>query len=162
MEKSEKEFEKIVREHKNTIYTVCFMFSKDNDEVNDLFQETLINLWQGFKTFRGDSSIRTWIWRVSLNTCISSERKKSKMQTVPLVPLSMDINLYEDTDDDSRQIQMLYNRINRLKPFDRAIILLWLDNLPYDEIAAIVGITVKNVSVRLVRIREELKNMSNE
>lgn len=162
MGKSEKEFEKIVREHKNTIYTVCFMFSKDNDEVNDLFQETLINLWQGFKTFRGDSSIRTWIWRVSLNTCISSERKKSKMQTVPLVPLSMDINLYEDTDDDSRQIQMLYNRINRLKPFDRAIILLWLDNLPYDEIAAIVGITVKNVSVRLVRIREELKNMSNE
>ena len=162
MEKSEKEFEKIVREHKNTIYTVCFMFSKDNDEVNDLFQETLVNLWQGFKGFRGDSSIRTWIWRVSLNTCISSERKKSKMQTVPLVPLSMDINLYEDTDDDSRQIQMLYNRINRLKPFDRAIILLWLDNLPYDEIAAIVGITVKNVSVRLVRIREELKNMSNE
>lgn len=158
MEKSEKEFEKIVREHKNTIYTVCFMFSKDNDEINDLFQETLINLWQGFKNFRGDSSIRTWIWRVSLNTCISSERKKSKMQTVPL---SMDINLYEDTDEDSRQIQMLYNRINRLKPFDRAIILLWLDNLPYDEIAAIVGITVKNVSVRLVRIKEELKQMSN-
>ena len=158
MEKSEKEFEKIVRDHKNTIYTVCFMFSKDNDEVNDLFQEILINLWQGFKGFRGDSSVRTWIWRVSLNTCISSERKKGKIQTEPL---SIDINLYEDTDEDSRQIQMLYNRINRLKPFDRAIILLWLDNLPYDEIAAIVGITTKNVSVRLVRIKEELKNMSN-
>ena len=81
------------------------------------------------------------------------------MQTVPL---SMDINLYEDIDEDSRQIQMLYNRINRLKPFDKAIILLWLDNLPYDEIAAIVGITVKNVSVRLVRIKEELKQMSNK
>lgn len=81
------------------------------------------------------------------------------MQTVPL---SIDINLYEDTDEDSRQIQMLYSRINRLKPFDRAIILLWLDNLPYDEIAAIVGITVKNVSVRLVRIKEELKQMSNK
>ena len=77
------------------------------------------------------------------------------------MPLSIDINLYEDTDEDSRQIQMLYNRINRLKPFDRAIILLWLDNLPYDEIAAIVGITTKNISVRLVRIKEELKNMSN-
>ena len=74
----------------------------------------------------------------------------------------MNRNLYEDTDEDSRQIQMLYNRINRLKPFDRAIILLWLDNLPYDEIAAIVGITVKNVSVRLVRIKEELKQMSNQ
>ena len=154
----EKEFEKIVKEHKNTIYTVCFMFSKDADEVNDLFQETLINLWQGFNSFKGESSIRTWSWRVSLNTCISSERKKSKLHTVPL---SMDINLYEDTDEDSRQIQMLYNRINRLKPFDRAIVLLWLDNLSYDEIAAIVGISVKNVSVRLVRIKEELKKMSN-
>ena len=154
----EKEFEKIVREHKNTIYTVCFMFSKDADEVNDLFQETLINLWQGFKGFKDESSIRTWIWRVSLNTCISSERKKNKLQTIPL---SMDINLYEDTDEDSRQIQMLYSRINRLKPFDRAIVLLWLDNLSYDEIAAIVGISVKNVSVRLVRIKEELKRMSN-
>ena len=154
----EKEFEKIVKEHKNTIYTVCFMFSKDADEVNDLFQETLINLWQGFNSFKGESSIRTWIWRVSLNTCISSERKKSKLHTVPL---SMDINLYEDTDKDSRQIQMLYNRINRLKPFDRAIVLLWLDNLSYDEIAAIVGISVKNVSVRLVRIKDELKKMSN-
>ena len=154
----EKEFKKIVKEHKNTIYTVCFMFSKDADEVNDLFQETLINLWQGFNSFKGESSIRTWIWRISLNTCISSERKKSKLHTVPL---SMDINLYEDTDEDSRQIQMLYNRINRLKPFDRAIVLLWLDNLSYDEIAAIVGISVKNVSVRLVRIKEELKKMSN-
>ena len=154
----EKEFEKIVKEHKNTIYTVCFMFSKDADEVNDLFQETLINLWLGFSNFKGESSIRTWIWRISLNTCISSERKKSKLHTVPL---SMDINLYEDTDEDSRQIQMLYNRINRLKPFDRAIVLLWLDNLSYDEIAAIVGISVKNVSVRLVRIKEELKKMSN-
>ena len=154
----EKEFEKIVKEHKNTIYTVCFMFSKDADEVNDLFQETLINLWLGFSNFKGESSIRTWIWRISLNTCISSERKKSKLHTVPL---SMDINLYEDTDEDSRQIQMLYNRINRLKPFDRAIVLLWLDNLSYDEIAAIVGISVKNVSVRLVRIKDELKKMSN-
>ena len=134
------------------------MFSKDADEVNDLFQETLINLWQGFNSFKGESSIRTWIWRISLNTCISSERKKSKLHTVPL---SMDINLYEDTDEDSRQIQMLYNRINRLKPFDRAIVLLWLDNLSYDEIAAIVGISVKNVSVRLVRIKDELKKMSN-
>ena len=154
----EKEFEKIVKEHKNTIYSVCFMFSKDADEVNDLFQETLINLWQGFNSFKGESSIRTWIWRISLNTCISSERKKSKLH---IVPLSMDINLYEDTDEDSRQIQMLYNRINRLKPFDRAIVLLWLDNLSYDEIAAIVGISVKNVSVRLVRIKDELKKMSN-
>ena len=159
MEKSEKEFEKIVREHKNTIYTVCFMFSKDNDEVNDLFQETLINLWQGFKGFRGDSSIRTWIWRVSLNTCISMERTKRRSSSLKL---DMSRNLYTDEDSDSRQMQMLHKRISRLQPFDRAIVLLWLENMSYEEIASIVGISVKNVSVRLFRIKEELKKMSND
>jgi RNA polymerase sigma-70 factor (ECF subfamily) len=74
----------------------------------------------------------------------------------------MDINLFEDSDDDTKQVQLLKNRINKLSPFDRAIVLLWLENLSYDEIGNIVGITAKNVSVRLVRIKEQLKNMSNE
>jgi RNA polymerase sigma-70 factor (ECF subfamily) len=74
----------------------------------------------------------------------------------------MDINLFEDSDEDTRQVRMLRDRISRLGPFDRAIVLLWLENLSYDEIRAIVGITAKNVSVRLVRIREQLKKMSNE
>lgn len=86
MKEKEKEFEQIVREHKNTIYTVCFMFSKDTDEVNDLFQKTLINLWRGFENFRGDSSVKTWIWRVSLNTCISSERKKGTISVIHGLP----------------------------------------------------------------------------
>ena len=64
----EREFEKLVKEHKNTIYTVCFMFSKDSEEVNDLFQEVLINLWNGLPGFKGQSSMGTWIWRISLNT----------------------------------------------------------------------------------------------
>ena len=74
----------------------------------------------------------------------------------------MSINLFSDTDEDSRQAQMLRKRIGKLGLFDRAIILLWLENLSYEEIGAIVGITAKNVSVRLVRIREQLKNMSND
>ena len=111
---TEREFEKMIREHKGTIYTVCYMFSSDRDEVADLFQEILINLWRGSGTFRGDSALNTWIWKVSLNTCIS---------------------------------------------FDRAIVLLWLENLSYEEIGQIVGITPKNVSVRLVRIKEQLKKM---
>ncbi len=159
MKTLETAFEQVVKLHKSTIYTVCLMFSKDSDEVNDLFQEVLINLWKGFGGFEGRSDIGTWIWRVSFNTCISSERKKKKSATVPL---SMEINLFEDTDEDTRQVQMLYKRIHRLKPFDRAIVLLWLENMSYEEIAAIVGITVKNVSVRLYRIKEELKQMSNQ
>lgn len=156
MKASEKLFAQIVKEHRNTIYTVCYMFSKDQDEVNDLFQETLVNLWKGFGTFEERSSIRTWIYRVSLNTCISADRKKRKRHALPL---SMESNLFEDNDEDTKQINMLHKRISLLKPFDRAIVLLWLEDMSYEDIAAIVGITAKNVSVRLYRIREQLKRM---
>ena len=155
----EQEFTKVVREHKGTIYTVCFMFSKDVDEVADLFQEILINIWKGFEKFRGDSSMRTWIWRISFNTCVSYEKKKSRRGST--IPLSLSINLFDDSDEETRQIKMLQKRIRQLGPFDRAIVLLWLDDLSYAEIGEIVGISEKNVSVRLVRIREQLKKMNN-
>ena len=142
----EKQFAQTVAEHKSTIYTVCYMFSQDADEVNDLFQEVLVNLWKG-------------IYRVALNTCISLDRKKRRAAEVRL---TMDINLFEDRDEDTRQVDMLHKRISKLQPFDRAIVLLWLENLSYEEIGQIVGITAKNVSVRLFRIREQLKNMSND
>ncbi len=150
------EFAQIVKEQKSTIYTVCYMFSKDEEEVNDLFQEILINLWNGYESFEGRSNLRTWVYRVSLNTCISQDRKKKKKATIPL---SMDINLFADQDEDTRQVDMLRQRINKLGPFDRAIILLWLENMSYEEIGQIVGISTKNVSVRLYRIKEQLKKM---
>lgn len=155
---TEQEFTNLVREHKSTIYTVCYMFSKNEDEVNDLFQEILINLWRGIDSFKGEAKVSSWIYRVSLNTCISADRKKKHMHTEPL---DMNIDLYEDNDTDTKQIQLLHKRIHRLRPFDRAIVLLWLEGLPYDEIGAITGITAKNVSVRLSRIREELKQMKD-
>ena len=159
MNSFEIDFARIVREHKSTIYTVCYMFSKDEEEVADLFQDILVNLWKGYAKFRGDSSVRTWIYRVSLNTCISADRKKKKGETVPL---DMNINLFDDSVEDMKQIRMLQSRISRLGPFDRAIVLLWLENLSYDEIGAVVGITAKNVSVRLFRIKEQLKKMSDQ
>ena len=160
MDNLELEFEQVVKRHKSTIYTVCYMFSNDAGEVADLFQDVLINMWNGFAKFRGDSDIKTWIWRVSLNTCITAERKKRKH--VQAEPLSMEINLFEDSDDDTRQIRVLRERISRLGYFDRAIVLLWLENMSYEEIGDIVGVSAKNISVRLVRIREKLRKMSNE
>lgn len=154
------QFTKMVKEYRKTIYTVCYFFSKDTEEVNDLYQEILINLWRGFPAYRGESSLKTWIWRVSLNTCSNQERKKkSRIQTVPL---SVDIDLYNDEDTNSRQIRMQYDRINRLDVFDRAIILLWLENMSYQDIADVVGISVPNVTSRLFRIKEQLKSMSNK
>ena len=157
---NEQEFANIVREHKSTIYTVCYMFSKNQDEVDDLFQEVLLNLWRGIEHFNGESKLATWIYRISLNTCISADRKKKKHATETL---SQQADIYAATDEaETRQIQMLHKRVHRLRPFDRAIVLLWLEGLPYDEIGAITGISAKNVSVRLVRIREELKQMTDE
>lgn len=158
MDKKEQTFAQMIKEQKSTIYTVCYMFSKDQDEVNDLFQETLVNLWRGFDGFEGRSDVKTWVYRVALNTCITLDRRRRRR---PEVPLSMDINLFRDNDSDTRQVDLLHQRIQRLQPFDRAIVLLWLEDLSYDEIGQIVGISTKNVSVRLVRIKEQLKRMSN-
>ena len=160
MKDIELQFTKMVKEHRKTIYTVCYFFSKDTEEVNDLYQEILINLWKGFEQFRGESSLKTWIWRVSLNTCNNQERKKKS--SVQTIPLSIDIDLYNDDDTQSKQIQLLYNRINRLDVFDRAIILLWLENMSYQDIADVVGISLSNVTTRLFRIKEQLKSMSNK
>ena len=146
----------MVEQQKSTIYTVSYMFSKDQDEVSDLFQEVLVNLWKSFPQFEGRSDIRTWVYRVAMNVCVSLDRKKKRHNTVPL---TMDINPYDDENPNSKQMELLRKRISLLGPFDRAIIMLWLENMSYDEIAAVVGISVKNVSVRLYRIKEELKKM---
>lgn len=159
MEITEQEFAKMVKAHKSTIYTVCYMFSNNEEEVADLFQEVLIRVWRGLPSFNEQSDVKTWIYRIALNTCISIDRKKKRHSKTEL---SMSINLFEDKDKETEQVNILHNRINRLLPLDRAIVLLWLENISYDEIGAIIGISAKNVSVRLVRIREQLKAMSND
>ena len=144
MEQQEKDFSRMIREQKATIYTVCYMFSKDKEEIDDLFQEVLVKLWQGYDSFQGKSDLRTWIYRVSLNTCISIDRKKKRRKTQPLLE---GVDLFDKNDADNRQTDLLHERIGKLQAFDRAIVLLWLENLSYEEIAQIVGISVKNVSV---------------
>ena len=156
MEINEANFARIIRENKGTIYTVCYMFSKDKEEVDDLFQEALIKLWQGFASFQGKSDLRTWIYRVSLTTCISIDRKKKRRKAQPLLE---GIDLFDKNDADNRQTDLLHERIGKLQAFDRAIVLLWLEDLSYEEIAQIVGISAKNVSVKLYRIKEQLKQM---
>lgn len=153
----EQSFENLVKQNKSTIYSICYLFSEDKEEVNDLFQDILVHLWLGFDKFRGESNISTWIYRVSLNTCISADRKKKRAGE--RVELTMDIDLFADEDKDTKQIQQLYNRIHQLGLVDRAIVMLWLENLSYEEIGLIIGITPNNVGVKLNRIKEQLKSM---
>jgi RNA polymerase sigma-70 factor (ECF subfamily) len=131
------------------------MFSHDEDEVNDLFQETLINMWKGIDSFREESKISTWIYRVALNTCLLQERKKKRQ--VAKVPLTMDVNFFEDDDANAAQVRMLHQRIGCLGLVDRALVMMWLEGMSYDEIGAVMGITPKNVGVKLFRIKEKLK-----
>ena len=156
MDNNEKEYERMVRDNKSTIYTVCYMFSKDPQEVADLFQDVLVHLWQGFSKFEGRSDIRTWIYRVSMNVCLSLDRKKKNRKTESL---TLDINPFEDSDPNSVQMEMLRKRISKLDVFDRALIMLWLENMSYDEIGAVMGISSKNVGVKLFRIKEQLKKL---
>ena len=131
------------------------MFSSDEQEVANLFQEVMIRLWQGLNSFDHRCNIKTWIYRVALNTCVSSDKKKRRRQKAQL---SMTIDLFNDKSCNTEQVRMLHSRISLLKPIDRAIVLLWLEDISYDEIATIIGISLKNVSVRLFRIRQKLKN----
>jgi RNA polymerase sigma-70 factor (ECF subfamily) len=159
MDNLELEFTRMVQEYRKTIYTVCYFFSDNPTDVDDLFQEVLVNLWKGYPRFRGESGIKTWVWRVSLNTCCAISRGEKRR--IPTVPLGIEKDILCDHDEASTQIKMLYDRINKLEVFDRAIILLWLESMSYDEIAAIVGLTTSAVTSRLFRIKEQLKSMSN-
>ena len=150
-----KDFERIVIENKRRIYTVCYMFSKDKDEVADLFQEVLINIWKGLKNFQGDRYLSTWIWRVSYNTCIDAMRRSNR--EVNKEPLDVGVNLYDDEDADALQIKELHNRITQLGYVDRCLVLLWLENMSYDDIGSILGISANNVGVKLNRIKDKLK-----
>jgi RNA polymerase sigma-70 factor (ECF subfamily) len=147
-----------VRQHKRTIYTVCYMFSRNKAEIDDLFQEILIRLWNGFDNYEGRSTEQTWIYRVALNTAINHDKKERRR--IETVPLTVDIDPYEADDPKTQQIRELYDRISRLDLIDRSLILLWLEGITYDEIGAIIGITPNNVGVRLGRIKEKLVKMS--
>ena len=154
----EYQFEQLVRQHKRTIYTVCYMFSRNKAEIDDLFQEILIRLWNGFDHYEGRSTAQTWIYRVALNTAINQDKKERRR--IETVPLTVDIDPYEADDPKTQQIRELYDRISRLDLIDRSLILLWLEGITYDEIGAIIGITPNNVGVRLARIKEKLVKMS--
>lgn len=154
----EHQFELLVRQHKRTIYTVCYMFSHNKTEIDDLFQEILIRLWNGFDHYEGRSSAQTWVYRVALNTAINQDKKER--HRIETIPLTVDIDPYVDDDPSSQQIRELYNLISRLDLIDRSLVLLWLEGVSYDEIGAIIGITPNNVGVKLARIKEKLVNMS--
>lgn len=161
----EHRFLKIVDQYKEVMAKVCYIYSSDNACFDDLYQEVLINLWQGMDSFRGDSKLSTWLYRTALNTCITWHRKNSKYSkgaTRLEDLLTEPADSSADTAAYLEDYRQLYNLISRLGPLDKALITLWLEEKPYDEIALITGISPGNVAVRLHRIKDKLSAMAKE
>ncbi|MBQ9577644.1 MAG: sigma-70 family RNA polymerase sigma factor [Muribaculaceae bacterium] len=156
----ENDFLEMIEEQKRVIYKVCYVYAHDQDDLNDLFQEVVLNMWKGFPRYRGDSKPTTWIYRIAMNTCITFLRRSgSRPQTMPI---TADVaGRLADEEGRTAQLKELYRLINQLGKLERALILLWLEERSYQEMADILGISRANVAVKLTRVKEKLKRMSN-
>ena len=157
---SETEFEKLVYDNQELIIKVCNIYCHNQPDKDDLFQDIIINLWKGLPSFKGNSKLSTWIYRVSLNTAISGFRKKKKDRFIDIedIPDSEAVS-HDNNPDNELRIKALHLGINKLKPVEKAIVLLYLEDKSYDEISEIIGISKKNVSVRLVRLKRKLEKI---
>ena len=150
----EKDFLEQIRTHQNIIHKICFIYCKNKADKQDLYQEIVLQLWKSYSSFNRRSAFSTWMYRVALNTAISATKKfwfYVETGGLPEVPY-----IDEEMTDLSEDIKLLHKAILRLEKVEKAIILLWLENNSYEEIAATTGISVKNVSVKLVRIKAKL------
>lgn len=157
----EKEFEDAVEQYGDLINKICFYFSDDTVEFNDLRQEVLFNIWRGWDHFLKNSKRSTWIYRVSFNTCISFQRKEKKFKkTLPLENVLE--NRVDDSEDKKDKYKVLFSLIKMLPYNDRAILLMWLDEKSYEEISELTGLNRNTVATRLKRIKEKLVKMNSE
>lgn len=158
-EEQEKSFVKLIKENQGLIHKVCILYETDKELRNDLFQEIVLQLWKSFPTFRGEAKITTWMYRIALNTAISGLRKLGrKIKTDELEEFHL--NISDHTEDHFEEdFQKLQWAIRQLSEIERAMIMMALDEVPYDEIAENIGITQNNVRVRMNRIREKIRNL---
>ena len=157
----EQEFLSVIREYERVIYKVCYLYATPNAPLNDLYQDVILNLWKAIPKFRKECKISTWIYRIALNTCISFYRKEKNVPES--VSLTGEIDRTVETHDPlNEMLRQLYRMINQLGQLDKSIILLYLEDKSYEEIAEITGLTVTNVATKLSRIKDKLKRMKKE
>lgn len=156
----EKKFINLINQHQGLIYKVCLMYENDKDARNDLFQEIVLQLWKSFPSFRGEAKITTWMYRIALNTAISGYRKQTRnVKTEDLQEMHFNISENYGGDEREEDLQKLQWAIRQLSEIERAMIMMALEEVPYEEIAETIGITQNNVRVRMNRIREKLKKL---
>lgn len=139
------------------------MYATDGHHFNDLYQEVLANVWQGLDAYRGAAAISTWLYRMAINTCVTYFRRNVR-HTEGRLPLESVINMEGDADNSERlmQLRTMYKLISGLSGMDKALIMMWLDEKSYDEIAELSGLTRNNVATRLRRIKLKLIESNKE
>jgi RNA polymerase sigma-70 factor, ECF subfamily len=161
-QKLQTDFIEIIEDNKKLIYKVSHMYCDNADDVKDLFQDIISNLWIAYPNFQQKSKVSTWIYRVSLNTAITWFRdytkQSNKIEYTNWIP-----NIADETDRTVDELcDQLYRAIDTLGKIDKAIIMLFLDDTSYDEIAEIIGLTKTNVATKISRIKLKLKeDLSN-
>ena len=158
-----KDFIEKITENQGIIHKVCNIYCINSEDKKDMMQEITLQLWKAFPAFQGRSKFSTWMYRISLNTAITNIRKSKKNPLLEAVfDAEMEIQQKDDLPEMDDDINRLYKAIAKLKESDRAVILLYLEENSYFEIAEILGISEKNVSVKLVRLKKKLEKILTE
>ena len=152
-------FISVIKKHQNLVFKICFSYCSKPEDRKDLEQEILLQLWKSFIKFDGHVKISTWIYKIALNTAISFYRsdRKTNGKTVPIDTSIISLSTLEFDSEIEENISILYKLINELNGFDKALILLYLDDNKYKDIADILGITETNVATKINRIKKILK-----
>lgn len=156
----EKEFLQIIQKNQGIIHKVCNIYCDTEDDRNDLFQEIVVQLWRSYPTFRKESKVSTWMYRVALNTAITSFKKSKRrpdQNRLTYENFQIEDEAY-DTETEER-IRSLHKAVNHLTGIEKSIVLLYLENKKYEEIAEITGITQNYVRVKMNRIKKKLKKL---
>lgn len=154
------DFELVIAQHKGVIYKVANSYCKDADDRKDLVQEIILQLWRSFPSFNNSVKISTWMYRVALNVAISSYRRDSKRKNVTTELSDSIIEMFPDDEpgETESQLAMLQKFITELKELDRALMILYLEEKTQREIAEILGLSESNVSTKVDRIKQKLRD----
>lgn len=159
----EREFLELTSRYGHIITRICFSYAGNAADMEDLRQDVMINIWNGLKYFKGESSPITWIYRVTLNTCVSMIRKQSrKVKTFSFDSIMTDLPDNETDSGYIERLEKLHEMMAVLTPVDKAILTMRLDERSYDEIAEVTGLSNSNVATRLNRIKTKLKTKLNQ
>ena len=142
------------------IIKICRAYTDSQEDFEDYYQEVCLQIWRSRDSFRGDSKWSTWIYRLSLNICLTLIKKKKRNRQHSTSDYEIQIETTEDNQAFSDEsLNRLYDAIRKLSEIDRAVILLYLEEKPNKEIAEIIGTTPNNIGVRINRIKERLKKI---